>query len=104
MCVDEREVCIVPIRESLAVLKLFTPTISYVLLSMCMLDLYNNTTRTNILYHSDGCRVPIHKQASLLIPRPSHCPVFDHLQYGGGRPGSFYYVNDVSVYLGRQTG
>ena len=23
---------------------------------------------------------------------------------GGGRPGSFYHVNDVSVYLGRQRG
>ena len=23
---------------------------------------------------------------------------------GGGRPGSFYHVNDVSVYVGRQSG
>ena len=31
---------------------------------------------------------------------------FDHLQYanGGGRPGPFYHVNDISVYLGRQRG
>ena len=42
-----------------------------------------------------------------LVPRPSHHPEFDHLQYaknGGGRPGPFYHVNDVSVYLGRQRG
>ena len=41
------------------------------------------------------------------IPRSSQCPVFDHLQYAkseGGRPGPFYDVNDVSVYLGRQRG
>ena len=33
-----------------------------------------------------------------LVPRPSHCPVFDRLQYakiGGGRPGPFYHVNDI---------
>ena len=42
-----------------------------------------------------------------LVPRSSHRPVFDSLQYaknGGGRPGIFYHVNDVSVYLGRQRG
>ena len=36
-----------------------------------------------------------------LVPRPSHCPVFVHLQYakqtGGGRPGPFYHVNDVCL-------
>ena len=26
------------------------------------------------------------------------------LRSGGGRPGPFYHVNDVSVYLGRQRG
>ena len=36
-----------------------------------------------------------------LVPRPSHHPVFVHR---GGRPGIFYHVNDVSVYLGRQKG
>ena len=30
-----------------------------------------------------------------LVPRPSHRPVFDCLQYAGGRPGLFYHVNDV---------
>ena len=43
-----------------------------------------------------------------LIPRPSHRPVFYRLQYkkknGGGRPGIFYHVNDISVYLDRQRG
>ena len=42
-----------------------------------------------------------------LVPRPSHRPVFDLLQYAknrGGRPGPFYHINDVSVYLGRQRG
>ena len=40
-----------------------------------------------------------------LIPRPSHRPVFDCLQYaknGGGSRGPFYCVNDISVYLDRQ--
>ena len=38
--------------------------------------------------------------------RPSHHPVFDCLQYAktGERPGPFYHVNDISVYLGRQRG
>ena len=42
-----------------------------------------------------------------LVPRPSHHPGFDCLQHAkkaGGRPGIFYHVNDVSVYLGRQRG
>ena len=46
-------------------------------------------------------------QLHSLVPRPSHRPVFDHLQYAKtevGRPGPFYHVNDVSVYLGRQRG
>ena len=32
-----------------------------------------------------------------LIPRPSHCPVFDCLQYAKmeGRPGPFYHMNDI---------
>ena len=40
-----------------------------------------------------------------LVPRPSHCPVFDRYavcKSGGRRPGIFHHVNDVSVYLGRQ--
>ena len=39
-----------------------------------------------------------------LVPRPSHCPVLITCgtQNRGGRPGSLYHVNDVSVYLGRQ--
>ena len=36
-----------------------------------------------------------------LIPRPSHHPVLDH-KNGGGRPGPFYHVNDISLYLGRR--
>ena len=40
-----------------------------------------------------------------LVPRPSHHPFFDRsTQNRGGRPGPFYHVNDVSVYLGRQGG
>ena len=48
----------------------------------------------------------LHTGASL-VPRPSHRPVFDRLQFaknGGGRPVIFYHVNDISVYLGRQRG
>ena len=38
-----------------------------------------------------------------LVPRPSHHPVFNcSTRNGGGRPGPFCHVNDVSVYLGRQ--
>ena len=40
-----------------------------------------------------------------LVPRPSHRPVFWSLavcKNGGRRPGIIYYVNDISVYLGRQ--
>ena len=39
------------------------------------------------------------------IPRPSYRPVFDPptvCKNGGGRPGPFYHMNDVSVYQGRQ--
>ena len=41
-----------------------------------------------------------------LVPRPSHRPVLItwSMQKQGGRPGIFYHVNDVSVYLGRQRG
>ena len=42
-----------------------------------------------------------------LIPRSSHRPVLiacSMHKNGGERPGPFYHVNDVSVYLGRQTG
>ena len=41
-----------------------------------------------------------------LIPRPSHCPVFDHLQYAKtrGKLGPFYHMNDVGVYSARQRG
>ena len=45
---------------------------------------------------------------ALIVPRPSHHPLFDRLQYakkkknGGGRPGPFYHVNDINVYLSRQ--
>ena len=44
-----------------------------------------------------------------LVPRPSHCPVlissFDCLQYAKwGRPGPFYHVNDIDVYLDKQRG
>ena len=42
------------------------------------------------------------------VPRPTHCPVLIAFsmqkQRVGGRPGPFYHVNDVSVYLGRQRG
>ena len=41
-----------------------------------------------------------------LVPRPSHRPAFDRLQYaktGEGRPGLFYHM-DISVYLSRQRG
>ena len=42
-----------------------------------------------------------------LVPRPSHHPVFDHLQYAkmkGEGLVHFYHVNDFSVYLGIQQG
>ena len=42
-----------------------------------------------------------------LVPRPSHHPVFWSLavcKNGGGRPGPFYHMNDISVYLSRQRG
>ena len=42
-----------------------------------------------------------------LVPRPSHHPVFWSLavcKNGGGRPGLFYHMNDISVYLSRQRG
>ena len=38
------------------------------------------------------------------LPRPSHYPVFAAFKNREGRPGPFYHVNDVSVYLGRQRG
>ena len=39
--------------------------------------------------------------------RLCHCPPFDWLstctqKNGGGRPGPFYHVDDINVYLGRQ--
>ena len=44
--------------------------------------------------------------ATSLVLRPSHRPGFDRLQYAETerRPGPFYCMNDVSVYLGRQMG
>ena len=42
-----------------------------------------------------------------LVPRPSHHPVFWSFavcKNGGGRPGPFYHMNDISVYLSRQRG
>ena len=42
-----------------------------------------------------------------LVPRPSHHPFFDRLQYAkmeGEGLVHFYHVNGVSVYLGRQRG
>ena len=45
-----------------------------------------------------------------LVPRPSHCPVFCLLAVHKNRGGErlvhfliFYHVNDISVYLGRQS-
>ena len=37
-----------------------------------------------------------------LVPRPSHRPVFDRLQYAKteGEAWYIYHVNDISVYLG----
>ena len=54
------------------------------------------------MYHYSGK----HEWAVALLPRPSHRPflVACSMQNGGGRPGPFYHVNDVSVYLGRQRG
>ena len=41
------------------------------------------------------------RQTTSLVPRLSHCPVFDRLQYGKMEgEGPFYNVSDVSVYLG----
>ena len=46
---------------------------------------------------------------SSLVSRPFHQFVIACMQNGackngGGRPGQFYHVNDISVYLGRQRG
>jgi len=48
-----------------------------------------------------------HMVCCSLVPRPSYHPLFGCLQYakdGGGRPGLFHYVSDISVYLDRQKG
>ena len=39
--------------------------------------------------------------AYFIVLFPSHHPVFDHLRYVKmeGKPGIFYHVNDISVYL-----
>ena len=42
-----------------------------------------------------------------LVPRHFHRPVFDCFtvcENGGRRPGPFYHMNDVTVYLGKQKG
>ena len=39
-----------------------------------------------------------------LVPRPSHRPVFDRLQYAKRGKAWSIYVNDISVYLSRQRG
>ena len=40
-----------------------------------------------------------------LIPKPSRCSVFDCLQYKiRGRPGPFYHMDDVNVYVRREGG
>ena len=49
-------------------------------------------------------RIFIELNISSFVPRSSHHPVFDHLQKWRRRPGPFYHMNDVSVYLGRQGG
>ena len=64
-----------------------------------------------------ACCVVLYHQLSLwradvcsftsLVPRPFHRPVLiacSMHKNGGERPGPFYHVNDVSVYLGRETG
>ena len=38
------------------------------------------------------------------VPRSSHCRLLVVCKNGVGRPGTFYHMNDVSVYLGRQRG
>ena len=56
--------------------------------------------------HKQSCTLWFpHRLAS--FPGLPTIQFFDRLQYaktGGGRPGPFYYVNNVSVYLGRQRG
>ena len=47
-------------------------------------------------------RTSIQLNISSFVPRSSHYPVFDHLQKWRRRPGPFYHMNDISVYLGRQ--
>ena len=45
------------------------------------------------------------RQTTSLIPRLSHCLVFDRLQYGKTEgEGPFYNVSDVRVDRGRSTG
>ena len=40
----------------------------------------------------------------ILFTGPSHHPVFAVCKIGGGNPGPFYHVNNVSVYLRRGRG
>jgi len=62
--------------------------------SKCICD----AVSTHRISQGWGIRVPF-LPVSRLIPRPSHCPVFDCLQYAKTeREG----LHDVSVYLGRQ--
>ena len=45
-------------------------------------------------------------QCHSLVPSPSHCPVFDPLRCAKTEEGgvAIFYMNNVSVYLGRQRG
>ena len=63
-----------------------------------------NQQSCNIQECSSVFSAELGKGQHSLVPRPSHCPVFDYAKNGEGRRGPFYYVNDINVYLGRQRG
>ena len=44
------------------------------------------------------------EEEAAFVPRPSHHPVFDRLQYTKTEGKGLVHVNVVSVYLGRQMG
>ena len=44
------------------------------------------------------------EEEAAFVPRPSHHPIFDRLQYTKTEGKGLVHVNVVSVYLGRQMG
>ena len=57
----------------------------------------------SLVFYYTGWWEGVGMEQCSLVPRSLQHLVFDRLQWRG-RPGIFYPVNDVSVYLGRQRG